>query len=686
MNSKLNCRNLVRTLRRSLLALIFLGAALVFLPDSSAAQQPVVRPAVNIDQNVLVNGCPVATAPGCKYKLKKVLESGGDFYSTPFQPYDRKTATGDGHGEGADGPRSGQRHKFNPFNKEYPYLRLNGLDSQSCFECHNSIGSSTQGYAPALMRKPFNVGGSAGFNSNAFINPMFPSVEHPDGPLTLFIRNPPEVFGSGYGQALGDEMTTELWLLKAKARQQAKTKSVQGISPASASIELVAKGVDFGKFTTTFTGQPAKIIASSASCPAAAKNPTNIGGQDGFTDNVTNVKGVPCDLVIRPFQWKGVSSSVRHFARDALDFHFSMQAFEKFGKCDCDLDGLAPELGSDPSVSIGNLSALVSFVTMMRPPVQAPLDPQAKIGFQIFTGTYKGLPVNDATKNMCATCHRASLKVVNPYVRVEWPTNPNDSEGHPINPKDPATWPITPGSCPNGKPTANSCPAETAYSNVASAGALVTPSVSSAQSPIVQKIKEALKNEPKAQGAHIEALQATGVQSLVRQITRLQPFSGFPDYMIPLTPPAGSVTNLQLPRLPANPDGTINVPLFSDLKTHNMGSCLSDPTEWQGQPIPPQGTDVQGIVTVPDEFLTRPLWGVADTGPWLHDGRARTLLEAIMMHGDSTEPLCTGSSAEPIINVFRGLSKEQQEDVVKFLLTLQLPLPAGSTGPVTAKK
>src|SRR5258708_37420643 len=122
------------------------------------------------------------------------------------------------------------------------------------------------------MRKPFNVGGSAGFNSNAFINPMFPSVDHPDGPLTLFIRNPPEAFGSGYGQALGAEMTTELWLLKAKARQQAKSKN------GTASVELVAKGADFGKYTTTFTGQPSKSIGSSASFPAASSKRSHIRG------------------------------------------------------------------------------------------------------------------------------------------------------------------------------------------------------------------------------------------------------------------------------------------------------------------------------------------------------------------------------------------------------------------------
>jgi Di-haem oxidoreductase, putative peroxidase len=641
----------------------WMTAALCTLPMGLLwAQDPVIGPEISIDQNTLLKNCPVATAPGCQYALKKVLSSGGQIYSTPFLPWDAATSTGDGHGEGPNGPRAGQRHRFNPFNPNYPYLRLNGIDSQSCFECHNSIGSSIQSYGAALMRKPYAVGGSAGSNSNAFINPLFPTDDH-DGPLTLFIRNPPHVFGTGYTQELGYELTTTLWLLKAQTRASAMK---QPGRPAS--TPLIAGGLDFGVFTTTYNGAnaPAVMIAD-ASCPAAKTAPTNVGGAAGYTDDVTKVKGVPCDLVVRPFQWKGVSSSVRHFARDALDFHFSMQVFEKAAKCDCDGDGLAPELGQQPSVSIGNVSALVSFVTMMRPPVQAPRDPEAQRGYQIFTGAAANLPVDAGTRKMCATCHVTSLKALYPYVRVEWPTNPNDSEAHPIDPNTPSTWPVLEKDCPNGKPSSpNVCPAETAYGAAPNPGALVTPALSSFQLPAVRGVVRGLTALP----------QAGSIQAQVVAIRRQTLVPGFPDYVVPLSAPAAVLTNLQVPRLPANSDGTVDVPLFSDLQTHEMGSCLSDPTVWNGVPLPAQGTDVAGINTVPSQFLTRPLWGVADTGPWLHDGRARTLREAILMHGDSVIPSCTGSSAEPVIKVFRGLSPQDQQAVVKFLLTLRLPSAA----------
>jgi hypothetical protein len=588
-----------------------IAAAMLALPLGPLfAQSPVIVPQISVDQYKLLNNCPVATAPGCQYSLKKVLESGGQIFSTPFQPWDAATSTGDGHGEGPNGPRAGQRHRFNPFNPNYPYLRLNGLDSQSCFECHNSIGSSTQTYDLALMRKPYAVGGSAAFNSNAFINPLFPTDDH-DGPFTLFIRNPPHVFGTGYTQEIGDELTTTLWLLKAQARAAAQKQKGQ-----PASVPLLVRGIDFGTYTTTYNGPPAPaaIVANAANCPAAKSAPTNIGGEAGFTDDVTKVKGVPCDLVVRPFQWKGVSSSVRHFARDALDFHFSMQSFEKTAKCDCDGDGLAPELGQEPAVSIGNVSALVSFVTMMRPPTQAPRDPDAQRGFQIFNGTFVGLATDRGSKAMCASCHVASMKATYPFVRVEWPTNPNDSEGHPIDPQDPSTWPVLEKDCPGGKPiNAQACPAETAYGTAPYAGALVTSAISSFHLPAVRAVAQGVKTLP-----------LTGsMESQVAAIRKLAITPQFQDYVVPLSAAAGALTNLQVPRLRANVDGSVDVPLFSDFQTHEMGSCLSDPTVWHGMPLPAQGTDVAGINTVPSEFLTRPLWGVADTGPWLHDGRAR---------------------------------------------------------------
>jgi hypothetical protein len=61
------------------------------------------------------------------------------------------------------------------------------------------------------------------------------------------------------------------------------------------------------------------------------------------------------------------------------------------------------------------------------------------------------------------------------------------------------------------------------------------------------------------------------------------------------------------------------VHLFSDLKRHDMGAALATPSA--------QGTIPARV------FLTRPLWGLADTAPYLHDGRAPAVHDAIVLHG-----------------------------------------------------
>lgn len=61
------------------------------------------------------------------------------------------------------------------------------------------------------------------------------------------------------------------------------------------------------------------------------------------------------------------------------------------------------------------------------------------------------------------------------------------------------------------------------------------------------------------------------------------------------------------------------VPLYSDLLLHDMGPELDD--------------GIRMGISEGAEFRTQPLWGVAVAGPWLHDGRADTLDEAIRLHG-----------------------------------------------------
>jgi len=85
------------------------------------------------------------------------------------------------------------------------------------------------------------------------------------------------------------------------------------------------------------------------------------------------------------------------------------------------------------------------------------------------------------------------------------------------------------------------------------------------------------------------------------------------------------------------------VNLYSDLLLHNMGS-LND-----------------GIAQAnagPNEMRTAPLWGLRARAPFLHDGRALTIREAILLHD---------GEALTIRNRFAALSSEQQEQIIAFL-------------------
>ena len=78
----------------------------------------------------------------------------------------------------------------------------------------------------------------------------------------------------------------------------------------------------------------------------------------------------------------------------------------------------------------------------------------------------------------------------------------------------------------------------------------------------------------------------------------------------------GEVVQLGALRKTADGGGLTN--WFTDLKRHDMGPFLADPDS-------PLGIGAE-------MWLTRSLAGVGSTGPWLHDGRATTLDDAIRMH------------------------------------------------------
>jgi mono/diheme cytochrome c family protein len=137
------------------------------------------------------------------------------------------------------------------------------------------------------------------------------------------------------------------------------------------------------------------------------------------------------------------------------------------------------------------------------------------------------------------------------------------------------------------------------------------------------------------------------------------------------------LTEAQAPRVEARTGGGAVVRLFGDLRRHAMGRVLADPAG----PSESSGPDLEDLkyndtpVMIPaDHFLTAELWGVGNTGPWLHDNRAGTLREAILLHGEDT-PLPVGapgrSEAQEARDAFVKEPASTQDAVVAFLLSLR---------------
>ncbi len=118
--------------------------------------------------------------------------------------------------------------------------------------------------------------------------------------------------------------------------------------------------------------------------------------------------------------------------------------------------------------------------------------------------------------------------------------------------------------------------------------------------------------------------------------------------------------------------------IFSDLLLHDMGPALEDPvpatletrtaeTKSSGGSSAYGGNSMSFAAIPPRalrEWRTPPLWGVRDSAPYLHDGRARTIEEAIALHGGEG-----ANSAKK----FADLDYLERSHLLKFLKSLAAP-------------
>jgi len=100
--------------------------------------------------------------------------------------------------------------------------------------------------------------------------------------------------------------------------------------------------------------------------------------------------------------------------------------------------------------------------------------------------------------------------------------------------------------------------------------------------------------------------------------------------------------------------------IYSDLMLHSLTMKESDGYRHEiivEVPLPDDHPK-------PDEWRTPPLWGVADSAPYFHDGSSQTLESAIARHeGDATL----------VTKAFKNLPAEDQQALIVFLKTLRAP-------------
>lgn len=89
------------------------------------------------------------------------------------------------------------------------------------------------------------------------------------------------------------------------------------------------------------------------------------------------------------------------------------------------------------------------------------------------------------------------------------------------------------------------------------------------------------------------------------------------------------------------------VPLYSDLLLHEI--------------LPPDAVGIEEFSANMWEFRTPPLWGVSQTAPYLHSGKADTLLEAVVAHD---------GEAVAVREAFLALPQGEQDALLAFLETL----------------
>jgi cytochrome c peroxidase len=408
--------------------------------------------------------------------------------------------------------------------------RVTGPNAENCNACHNQPFDDGAGNASGNVHRDPRRGGSA---------------------RQIIQRNTPHLFAPGAVQRLAEEMTADLQRIRADAIERVCA------TGSSRSANLESKGVRFGSIRVT-RGRDSR---RSRGCNTRV--------------DTSDVQGVDSDLVIRPFQWKGNTVSLRDFNRGAAHNELGMQAVELVGDgIDGDADGVRDEL------TIGDQTALAVYLAAQpRPTSLLELDGlgllEPRLTAEQKGSIQRGAALVQGAALACATCHVPQLSLEDPIF-----------------------------------------------------------------------------SEPSQTRSHRDAVFPAGQDTVARGVdprsaVRFDLTQDHPDNV--LHDASGNV-RFRLGSLRVDSgSGRALVELGGDLKRHDLGPGLAEPIDETGT-----GASV---------FLTENLWGVGSTAPYLHDGRATTIGEAILMHG---------GEAQPSRDAFARLGAQDREAVLAYLENLVL--------------
>jgi mono/diheme cytochrome c family protein len=456
----------------------------------------------------------------------ELFEAGAQLFHTPYNGLD---------GVGmmrtlAGGPLN--RFSIGPAGGGQPVA----VGSQSCGGCHGLPTGAGFGLAHTRVLADGPAKGVPPFN--------------PRGTTSLY--------GNGVLQLLAQEMTDQLLAARDAAAEEAKAKPGSPVRR-----DLTANGVGFGTLVAT----------------------ANAGGEVAF--DLSAVRGVSPDLVVRPMGWKGNIVTVRNFSTAAATFGMGMMGEEfvwRLGEqagTDPDGDGVSREL------SVGDVTAMAIYNAAQATPAE--LGRLAALGLVAAPDAAAQARIEQGRTLFgsvgCATCHVPEMHL-----------------------------------------------ADTVFSEPTLGGG----------------------------GHYIDRFLA----------------SRDPDYDPARPARFDLLTDAQAPRVEAAPTGGATVRLYGDLKRHDMGRRFADPggpTAALDASLAPLQHNGQVALIAPSHFLTAELWGVGTTGPWLHDDRAGTLNEAILLHGEDAPPAPGQpgrSEAQEARDGYAKLTHEEQAAVVAFLKSL----------------